>query len=122
MGKFTEAEHHCLSFSSLLLRMLGEQHPYTVTSYLHLADVYQAMERFSDAEVWARKGLAAGGEDRPSSVQAFSALSRACLAMQRRDEAESFARKALSAAETFHLALDDCKALLEPFAKDSDKP
>ncbi|MFY9974177.1 MAG: tetratricopeptide repeat protein, partial [Chromatiaceae bacterium] len=84
-------------------QVLGEEHPWTLTSINNLASLYQAQGHYGDAEPLYRRVLAASGpilgNDHPRTLASVNNLAVLYQAQNYFGEAEPLFRRALAASE-----------------------
>ena len=120
MGRLEDALKYAIRFAGSLRRMLGEKHPHVAIADLNLSNIYQAMGRLPEAEVWAKKSAEVLGTTRAEGAHALLALSKISLAMDKREEARTFAQQAVLTAEQLELKeLDEFRSHLQLFTDSS---
>jgi CHAT domain-containing protein/tetratricopeptide (TPR) repeat protein len=102
-GKYAEAGALAEQVLAARERVLGAEHPNTLTSVNNLAFLYQAQGRYGEAEPLYRRALAARervlGAEHPDTLQSVNNLAGLYQAQGRYGEAEPLLKRALAARE-----------------------
>ncbi len=102
-GRYPEAEQAARTALAEAERLLGAEHPQTLTSADNLAFLYQAQGGYAEAEPLFRRALAGRervlGAEHPDTCQSVNNLAFLYQAQGRYGEAEPLYRRALAARE-----------------------
>lgn len=102
-GHYAEAEPLAQESLRISERVLGGEHPSTLTSVHNLAELYERQGRYGDAEPLYQRALAARervlGTEHPNTVNSVNNLAGLYESQGRYDEAELLFQRALAASE-----------------------